>query len=127
MSDIENVLKEADEYIRACDKFDIDQEEEAIIKALADEVRRLQGKLPCDVRVGHITFRSGVSIETFFNAARSWYKDAKKINSINIREDIASAIQSKNSPDPMPWEKVKVKTQYLEMADAVLEKIKEEK
>ena len=39
MNGTEELLKQADEYLKKCDKFDIDSEEYGIIKALADELK----------------------------------------------------------------------------------------
>jgi hypothetical protein len=32
--------------------------------------------LPCDVKVGHTTFRKGVALGTFVEAARRWHREA---------------------------------------------------
>ena len=47
-------------------------------------------KLPCDVRVGHITYKAGVELNTLVEAARRWlaeaqaaHKDTPKIRPLN--------------------------------------------
>jgi hypothetical protein len=37
-------------------------------------------KLPCDVKIGHITFRAGVTLETLRLAAERWFKIARELN-----------------------------------------------
>lgn len=36
----------------------------------------LDAPLPCDVQVGHATFRKGVRLGTFVAAARRWHREA---------------------------------------------------
>lgn len=36
-------------------------------------------KLPCDVKIGHITFRKGVSLDMLVSRAERWFKDAQRL------------------------------------------------
>lgn len=80
---------------------------------MPDETRPLDGhdpalremKLPCDVAIGSVLFRRGVSVHTLLIAAERWYAMASppKLDRIEIaRQNLRAAIDDLGRAEELP-------------------------
>jgi hypothetical protein len=68
----------------------------------APQLGELDVPLPCDVRVGHTTFRKGVKLNTFIEAARRWHREAFPDGYLLTPEQKTENLAALQSCRPLP-------------------------